>query len=324
MKNRIFIVSVMVLMVCSCGGESAGKGPKPPRGYLNNTFLKWALMLGWVELVDTKPDIPEHIEVFGDIGFKETEERMLFLDIYRKKNILVPAPLIIFIHGGSWTKGDKMDYLIYLLSYAEKGYITASLSYRFAQEAKFPAALEDVICGVEWLKANGAEYGIDSSNVALVGGSAGGHLALMAAYTIGGPYGSGGCSRNGASPRVNAVVNFYGPTDLTTEYAISRDETKYFLGIEYKNDPDRFLMASPVHFVTSDDPPTMTFIGTLDELVPVYQTDVLNETLTAADVPHNYHRLKGWPHTMDAAVAVNEYAQYHMDEFFTEHLRKVK
>ena len=324
MKNRIFIVSVMVLMVCSCGGESAGKGPKPPRNYLNNTFLKWALMLGLVELVDTKPDIPEHIEVFGDIGFKETEERVLFLDIYRKKNILGPAPLIIFIHGGSWTGGDKIDYLIYLLSYAEKGYITASLSYRFAQEAKFPAALEDVICGVEWLKANGAEYGIDSSNVALVGGSAGGHLALMAAYTIGGPYGSGGCSSNGASPRVNAVVNFYGPTDLTTEYAISRDETKYFLGIEYKNDPDRFLMASPVHFVTPDDPPTMTFIGTLDELVPVYQTDVLNETLTAADVPHNYHRLKGWPHTMDATVPVNEYAQYHMDKFFTEHLRKVK
>jgi len=324
MKNRIFIVSVMVLMALSCGVELAGEDPEPPRGYLNNTFLKWALMLGLVELVDTKPDIPEHIEVFGDIGFKETEERVLFLDIYRKKNILGPAPLIIFIHGGSWTGGDKIDYLIYLLSYAEKGYITASLSYRFAQEAKFPAALEDVICGVEWLKANGAEYGIDSSNVALVGGSAGGHLALMAAYTIGGPYGSGGCSSNGASPRVNAVVNFYGPTDLTTEYAISRDETKYFLGIEYKNDPDRFLMASPVHFVTPDDPPTMTFIGTLDELVPVYQTDVLNETLTAADVPHNYHRLKGWPHTMDATVPVNEYAQYHMDKFFTEHLRKVK
>jgi len=314
----------MVLMALSCGVELAGEDPEPPRGYLNNTFLKWALMVGWVELVDTKPDVPEHIEVFGDIGFKETEERVLFLDIYRKKNILGPAPLIIFIHGGSWTGGDKIDYLIYLLSYAEKGYITASLSYRFAQEAKFPAALEDVICGVEWLKANGAEYGIDSSNVALVGGSAGGHLALMAAYTIGGPYGSGGCSSNGASPRVNAVVNFYGPTDLTTEYAISRDETKYFLGIEYKNDPDRFLMASPVHFVTSDDPPTMTFIGTLDELVPVYQTDVLNETLTAADVPHNYHRLKGWPHTMDATVPVNEYAQYHMDKFFTEHLRKVK
>ena len=63
MKNRIFFVSVMVLMVFSCGAEKAGEGPEPPRGYLNNTFLKGALMLGWVELVDTKPVIPEHIEV---------------------------------------------------------------------------------------------------------------------------------------------------------------------------------------------------------------------------------------------------------------------
>ncbi len=324
MKYRIFFVSVMVLIVFSCGVEKAGEDPEPPRGYFNNTFLKGALMLGWVELVDTKPDIPEHIEVFGDIGFKETEERMLFLDIYRKKNILDPAPLIIFIHGGSWTGGNKMYYLIYLLSYAEKGYITASLSYRFAQEEKFPAALEDVLCGIEWLKANGSEYGIDSSNVALVGGSAGGHLALLAGYTIGGPYGPGNCNNNGASPQVNAIVNFYGPTDLTTEYSISRDEPKYFLGLDYKNDPEKYLMASPVHFVTPDDPPTMTFIGTLDELVPVNQADVLNETLIAADVPHNYHRLKGWPHTMDAAVPVNEYAQYYMDKFFTKHLRNVE
>ena len=324
MKNKIFIISVIFLITFSFGFELVGEDPKPPRGYWNNTFLKWALMLGCVELVDTKPDIPEHIEVFGNIGYKETEEKMLFLDIYRKKNILDPAPLIIFIHGGSWTGGDKIDYLIYLLSYAEKGYITASLSYRFAQEAKFPAALEDVICGIEWLKANGIKYGIDSSNVALVGGSAGGHLALMAAYTMGGPYEPGNCDNDGAIPRVNAVVNFYGPTDLTTKYAISRNETKFFLGLDYKDNPEKYLAASPVHFITPDDPPTMTFIGTLDELVPVYQTDILNERLTAADVPHNYHRLKGWPHTMDAAVPVNEYAQYYMDKFFTEHLRKIK
>ena len=249
---------------------------------------------------------------------------MLFLDIYRKKNILDPAPLIIFIHGGSWTGGDKIDYLIYLLSYAEKGYTTASLSYRFAQEAKFPAALEDVICGIKWLKANGIEYGIDSSNVALVGGSAGSHLALLAAYTMGGPYNPGNCDNDGASPRVNAVVNFYGPTDLTTKYAISRDETKFFLGLDYKDNPEKYLMASPVHFVTPDDPPTMTFIGTLDELVPVNQAEILNETLIAADVPHNYHRLKGWPHTMDAAVPINEYAQYYMDKFFSKHLKNIE
>ena len=125
---------------------------KPPRGYINNTFLKWSAMLGWIDLVNTKPEIPNNIEVFSNLKFKETEQRSLFLDIYRKKGIINSTPLIIFVHGGSWTKGDKKDYLIYLLSYAEKGYVTASLSYRFSQEAKFPAAVEDVICGIKWLK----------------------------------------------------------------------------------------------------------------------------------------------------------------------------
>ena len=156
-----------------------------------------------------------------------------------------------------------------------------------------------------------------------MGGSAGGHLALLAAYT-GGSYNPDNCDSDGASPRVNAVVNFYGPTDLTTKYAISRNETKFFLGLDYKDNPEKYLMASPVHFVTPDDPPTMTFIGTLDELVPINQAEILNKTLIAADVPHNYHRLKGWPHTMDAAVPVNEYAQYYMDKFFSKHLKNIE
>ena len=88
---------------------------KPPRGYINNTFLKWSAMLGWIDLVNTKPEIPNNIEVFSNLKFKETEQRSLFLDIYRKKGIINSTPLIIFVHGGSWTKGDKKDYLIYLL-----------------------------------------------------------------------------------------------------------------------------------------------------------------------------------------------------------------
>ena len=104
---------------------------KAPRGYLNNTFIKWSAMLGWLDLVNTKPEIPDNIEVFSDLEFKKTEHRTLLLDIYRKKSINSSTPLIVFIHGGSWTKGNKKDYLIYLLSYAEKGYIT---SYKIPQD----------------------------------------------------------------------------------------------------------------------------------------------------------------------------------------------
>ena len=135
---------------------------KPPRGYPNYTFLKWSVKLGFLDLVDLEPEIPDSIIIIEDIVYKETVQRSLMLDIYKSKILTESAPVIIFIHGGSWTKGDKEDYLIYCLAFAQKGFVTASLSYRFSQETIFPAAVEDVICAIRWIKANGSEYGIDS------------------------------------------------------------------------------------------------------------------------------------------------------------------
>ena len=313
---------ILIILIISFSIMKAEQnGMNPPRGYLNNTFLKWSAMLGWIDLVDTKPEIPQNIEVFNDLEFKKTEQRSLFLDIYRKKDIDNPTPLIIFVHGGSWTKGNKKDYLIYLLSYAEKGFVTASLSYRFSQEAKFPAAVEDIICGIKWLKNNAVEYGVDSNNVAIVGGSAGGHLALMAAYTMDNLFGIEDCDSGPASHKVDAVVNFYGPADLTTDYAINRKETRFFIGADYNSQPDKYLIASPIYYITKDDPPTMTFIGTLDELVPLNQTNTLDQLLKKVNVYHDYHILKGWPHTMDAVRPVNNYTQHYMDKFFNQYLR---
>ena len=157
--NRYFLMVFLSLVTCFAG-QNLQNDPKPPRGFWNNTLIKFYLALGLVDLVDLSPEIPPSIEIFSDIVFKETEQRPLKLDIYRKKNIHQPAPVIIFIHGGSWKTGDKKDYLIYLLHFAEKGYITASLSYRFFQEAIFPAAVEDVRCGVNWIKKHGTNYGM--------------------------------------------------------------------------------------------------------------------------------------------------------------------
>ena len=107
----------------------------------------------------------------------------LKLDIYHSKDIKKDAPLIIFIHGGAWKKGNKHDYLVYLASFAQKGYVTATIQYRLTDVAKYPAQLHDVEDAVRWLKLNAANYHIDASKVALVGGSAGGHLAMMNAYS---------------------------------------------------------------------------------------------------------------------------------------------
>ena len=101
------------------------------------------------------------------------------LDIYHSKNISESAPLLLFIHGGGWHGGDKHDYLRYLVDYAKKGYVTATVQYRFTDKVKFPAQLLDVKAAVRWLKQNADEYHIDNNNIAVIGGSAGGHLSLM-------------------------------------------------------------------------------------------------------------------------------------------------
>ncbi|MBT3663312.1 MAG: alpha/beta hydrolase [Candidatus Marinimicrobia bacterium] len=318
MKRLILIICILFSSVFL---QEKAVEIKPPRGYYNYTFIKWAVSLGWLELVNTKPAIPNTIAASQDIIYKKTDQRQLKLDIFKNKSLSKPAPLIIFIHGGSWTKGDKKDYFAYCLPYAEKGYVTASLSYRFSQEAIFPAALEDIICGIRWLKKHSDEYGIDSSRVALVGGSAGGHLAMMAAYTADEPIFNSDCDDSDISTTVQAIVNIYGPSDLTTDFAISQSATPKFMGTTFDENPNKYKEASPFIYISNNDPPTLIFHGTIDKIVPVAQSDFLAKELKKYNVYHEYHRLKGWPHTMDVAVPVNIYTQLVMDRFFQKWLR---
>jgi dipeptidyl aminopeptidase/acylaminoacyl peptidase len=128
-------------------------------------------------------------------------------------------------------------------------------------------------------------------------------------------------SKNGAeSSSVQAVVDIYGPVDLTTPVGQQSDAVREFLGKSYLEDPQLFVTASPITHVTADDPPTLIFHGTSDKVVPIRQGDILAARLEQVGVPHEYHRLKGWVHMMDAVVSVNEYFQYHMNDFFQRFL----
>ena len=291
---------------------------KAPRGYRSEALMKVAYAIGFIDLIETKPEVPENIEVMRDIVYKQVDTILLQLDIYKRKDLKKDAPLLIFIHGGSWTKGKRSDYLPYLIDYAEKGYITATVSYRLSQVAPFPAAVEDVKCAVSWLRSHAEEYMIIPEKIAVIGGSAGAHLAMMLAYSDENEF-SEECTEN-ISSKVQAVVNLYGPVDLTTEYARNAGAVKKFLGTTYQENPEIFVSSSPKTYISSEDPPTLTFNGTLDSLVPVSQADSLNVWLNKAGVYHDYHRLKGWPHTMDISEKVNEYCQYYMDIFFKKYL----
>jgi len=314
-KLKIVFIILLSGIILSCSQNSIPK--KTPRGFRSENMLKIFYVTKLLKLIDTEPEVPNELQVHKNLEYKNIGSTSLQLDIYKRKDLKEKAPVIIFIHGGSWTKGKRSDYLFYLIDYAMKGYVTATLSYRLVNEAIYPAALEDVKCGICWIKNNAEKYGIDEDRVALVGGSAGGHLAMMAGFDDN--LNNNSCEHSSDS-RVQAIVNFYGPTDLTTPYARERSEVTNFLGNTYNEAPGLFHNASPKALISPDDPPTLTFHGTIDSLVPVSQADSLNVWLKDAGVVSEYHRLKGWPHTMDLAKKVNEYCQYHIDNFLNEHL----
>ena len=313
-------VSVLILIGClffACKSEQHVS--IAPKGYFNNTTLKIAYVTGALKLIETDYPIPETIKEYKDLVYKTIDSTALKLDIYHSKNLEGTAPLIIFIHGGAWKKGDKHDYLVYLTSYAKKGYITATIQYRFAGVAKYPAQLLDVQSAVIWLKQHAEEYHIDPNKVAMVGGSAGGHLAMMNAYSNSDYIVT---EENEFSPKVQALVNFYGPSDLVDVAEKDKPTVEYLIGKTEDEAPELYKAASPIYFISKTAPPTITFHGTLDDLVPYEQSDRLHEKLQKMGVPSYYHKLKGWPHTMDASVKVNAYAQYHMDQFFEKYIPK--
>ena len=313
MSRKAIISSVllllMLLMACSQEANEGKDAPKAPRGFRSEGILKAAIAIRAVKLVDTEPAVPDDIEAKTDIVYKEVDSISLQLDIYRQKQMKEAAPVLIFIHGGGWSKGKRADYLGYLLDFAHKGYVTVTVSYRLSGVAHFPAAVEDVQHAVQWVREHSSEHMINPEKIALVGGSAGGHLAMMAGY---GDHIPGG--------KVQALVNIYGPTDLSTEYARNRGECLKFLGKSYQENPGLYAAASPRNYISGDDPPTLIFHGTIDSLVPVSQSDSLQHWLDRAGVPNEYHRLKGWPHTMDLSTKVNNYCQHYMDAFFRRYL----
>ena len=304
-------------------GVPLGDTPPPvPKGYATqNDAMKAALGHGFEIIVPGAPmPLPEGVMETKDLEYGKVGDKALLLNLYRLAKQDKPAPGLIFIHGGGWQSGNRTDYTYYTVRFAKRGYVCATISYRFMQEAPFPAAVQDAKCAVRWMRANAAKYGINPDKLAVIGGSAGGHLSMMTGYSSDAPELEGDGGNPGVSSRVQAVVDLYGPCDLECEEARNVDVVKTFIGKPYDEAPELYKKASPLTYVTKDDPPTLILQGTIDDLVPVWQSDRLAEKLKQAGVPYQYEKFEGWPHTMDIAVDVNKRCQWLMMKFFARYL----
>lgn len=318
----IIIVSAAILLILPVTWSAINRN-KPPVGYHFIAPIQIAIWTGIEKLIDMSPAIQPEIEEFRNIEYKSAGGKSLQLDIYRSRRLTEPAPLLVFIHGGGWKNGERSDYLPYLIPFAMKGYVTATVSYRLLADSIYPACIEDITDAVRWFCSNGGNYGYDPGRIALIGGSAGGHLSTLAGY---------GWKKSGQYPclpqgrdtvnecRVKAVVDIYGPVDLTTDYARSHPLVTALIGHSYEEAPDLYSNASPVTYLDRNDPPTLILHGTSDSLVPVSQSDDLKKSLDSLGIPCTYYRLPLWPHSMDIVQRVNGFCQEKMEEFFGRYL----
>lgn len=253
---------------------------------LLSRVLIWLLAAGLVAGQSTTPPLPANVELVRGVAFCQGGGRTLKLHIVRPKpQPAAPMPVVVWVHGGGWRSGNKEQGLARIIPLAQRGYLGVTVEYRLSQEAIFPAQIEDVKCAIRFLRAKAKEYGLDSEHIGAWGSSAGGHLAALLG-TSGGVTeleGKGGWADY--SSRVQAVVDWFGPTDFSL---INRPDPmgaeNLLLGGTPAQKPELARLASPVAHVSADDPPFLIQHGDRDPLVPVEQSKLFEAALKAAGV----------------------------------------
>jgi len=253
--------------------------------------------------------------VLDGVVFAKTPQRELTLDLYLPEGVENP-PLLIYIHGGGWRAGNLKE--VPLLHLMNEGLAVASVSYRFSQEARFPAQLDDVKAAIRWLRENAENHGYDGSRIALSGASAGAYLAMLA-----------GCTADDETGPVRAVVSYYGPTDFLLRArtqphrANPRDSvTHQLLGSAPLDDIPLAMRASPAHQVRRDAPPFLLFHGTADTTVLPDQAERMAAAIETAGRPVILRIKEGAGHHV--ADFTDEENQAVLRAFLREHLELEK
>lgn len=271
-----------------------------------------------------QPRAPEGTRVARDVVYARTPSKDLLLDVYVPPGDAKP-PLVVWIHGGAWRSGSKNNPpALFLL---ERGFAVASINYRLSQEAIFPAQIHDVKGAIRWLRANADQYGYNAARIGVWGASAGGHLAALLGTTGGvaeleGPHGY-----PEVSSRVQAVVDFFGPTDLTEmgkfpsqmDHNAPDSPESQLVGGPIQQNRDKAALANPIRYVSKDDPPFFIVHGDADPLVPVNQSELLVASLRKAGVPVEFRVIRGGGHG-GAGFATPEMRDA-ISAFFARHLR---
>jgi len=219
--------------------------------------------------------LPDGLEVRRDVPYGNHKYHKL--DIVSARDRVLPRPAIVMIHEGAWMAGDKSSYHSLMAEYAQLGYVTASIDFRPSTVARFPAAVEDCRRAVRWLRMHASEFGIDPKRIGVMGYSSGAHLAMMLALDDQADPRKGAAPDSHGSSRVQAAVCVSGVYDLLLEEKgdFPNDENDpavvQFLGGAPRQQRDLARRASPVAYLSPDDPPLLVLHGEVDRRIDVEQ-----------------------------------------------------
>ena len=257
-------------------------------------FVLLALPVGLVAQ-EEKPVLRHEVDVvFAKAGGVE-----LKLDVAAPAEGDGPFPVVLYLHGGGWVGGDRKQMAQSLEVLARRGFVTVSPDYRLAPAHRFPAQIEDCKAAVRCLRAYAKRSKIDPERIGVVGFSAGAHLACLLGVTDkdDGLEGNGG--NLDRSSRVQAVVSFFGPTDLfgeTWDRTVVEKNLVPLLGGTKVEKSAEYRRASPLTYAARKSPPFLLFHGSEDKLVPPSQSRRMVEKLQAAGSPARVILVEGAGH----------------------------
>lgn len=226
---------------------------------------------------------PDNIVVERDVEYAKAGDVGLKLDIYRPKaESTKPRACVVWIHGGGWQGGNKSSGARLVTPLVATGdYVGVSVGYRLTDVAIWPAQIYDCKAAIRYLRANASKLGIDPNKIGVWGGSAGGHLVALLGTSGDVAELEGNLGTTGVSSRVNCVIDYFGPADfllfgVDSPRLNEPGQPVYKLfGGPLKDHQSAAKQASPVTFISKDDPPFLIVHGTKDPTVNINQSEQL-------------------------------------------------
>jgi acetyl esterase/lipase len=295
-------------------------------------FIVFVVLLVFSSCAMAQPrgaEIPDTIRVDQDINYAASSNPSQTLDVYAPKrpNGDQPLPVIVNIHGGAFSMGDKRWGVEEVTPLVASGdYVGVSINYRLSGEAIWPAQVHDCKAAIRWVRANAKQHNMDANRIGVIGASAGGHLVAMLGLTSGAKDLEGDIGpHKGVSSQVQSVVDQFGPTDFvvlaedqsTMNHANADSPEGRLIGGDVKQNPDKARNASPMTYVSKSAPPFLIIHGNADPLIPHVQSQRFYDALKRLGVEAYFVTVTGGGH----GGFKNPQVHQRIRQFFDKQLR---